>query len=240
MDREIAEIDRHGATETWVGHGQAMGVGVGEAGRRVWMGAGANCDSRGRGWGGRSPRSIGRGIAETLAIVAFFVVAGLLSGAVAGGSRGAADPAPSHYLPDAMDRALPEPRIWLVDGFNTLHVALLRGRERGAWWTREGREQLLARVRRFDDPAAEVWVVFDGPHPLSAGEQSPPAPGPRVAFARSADEWMLGRLGEVAAGEAAVVTSDRPLADKARARGAWVVSPHEFLARCAGAGAARS
>ena len=52
-----------------------------------------------------------------------------------------------------------------------------------------------------------------------------------VVFARSADDWLVKRVR--AAGEpVCVVTSDRQLADRARRRGAEVVSPRRFLARC--------
>jgi hypothetical protein len=184
-------------------------------------------------------RSFSRGVIETLVIVAGFVGVGLFGAGVAGRAvRDVEAPAPPGvapalpYLRASMEEASPQPTVWLVDGFNALHVALLRGRERTAWWTRERREELLARVRGFDDPAAEVWVVFDGPHPASDPEGTAAA-RPRVAFARSADEWLLRRVREGTAGAFVVVTADRPLADKARARGARVMSPHDFLARCA-------
>jgi predicted RNA-binding protein with PIN domain len=176
-------------------------------------------------------RRFARGVLETMAIVIGFVEVGLFGAGVAGP---AADEPPGvehaiPYLRSGMAEVV-EPRIWLVDGFNALHVAVLRGRERTAWWTREGRAELLDRMRGFDDPNAEVWVVFDGPHP--APDEGGAPGGIRVAFAPSADEWVLRRVREAAAGEVAVVTADRPLADRARARGARVVSPHEFLARC--------
>jgi hypothetical protein len=182
-----------------------------------------------------------RGVLETVAIVIGFVGVGLFGAGVAG---------PAADEPPGVERAIlstgmaevsesPEPRVWLVDGFNALHVAMLRGRERTAWWTRERREELVARIRGFDDPSAEVWVVFDGPHP--APEEGGGEPGGiRVAFAPSADEWLLRRVREAAAGEVVVVTADRPLADRARARGARVVSPHDFLARCAARPTART
>jgi predicted RNA-binding protein with PIN domain len=137
-------------------------------------------------------------------------------------------------MADEADETAP-PRVWLVDGFNALHVAVLRGRERAGWGTREGREQLLARVRGFDDRSAEIWVVFDGPHPANEAEAGAALGGPRIAFAHSADAWLLQRVRESRAGEVAVVTADRPLAARARARGARVVSPRDFLARCGGA-----
>lgn len=171
------------------------------------------------------------GVGETFAIVTGFVAAGLLAGGLAVAAsrspQGAKEAVP--YIGE-----MAEPRIWLVDGFNALHVAVLRGRERANWWTREVREQLLARVRGFDDRSAEVWVVFDGPHPLSEADAAASERGPRVAFAASADAWLVQRVREAPAGQVAVVTADRPLAARLRARGARVVSPHDFLARCSG------
>ena len=168
------------------------------------------------------PRGFFRGVAETAAIVGGFVAFGLGAGTVtrepAGAPRGADHAVPYIGSPmDPIEDGAPEPKVWLVDGFNALHVALLAGRDRSRWWTRDVREALLARVRGFDDPSAEVWVVFDGPHP------APDAPADAAGGHR-----------------VAVVTADRPLADKARARGARVVSPHAFLARCAAPGGAET
>jgi predicted RNA-binding protein with PIN domain len=185
----------------------------------------------------RRTRGFFRGVVETVAIVGGFVALGIAAGSLTGGPSGAPRGAGGDmpYLGSPMESApdaLPEPRVWLVDGFNALHVALLAGRDRSRFWMRDARESLLARVRGFDDPSAEVWVVFDGPHPTPEPADAPPG-GLRVAFARSADEWLLKRLRDAEPGAVAVVTADRPLADKARARGARVVSPHAFLARCA-------
>jgi predicted RNA-binding protein with PIN domain len=191
-----------------------------------------------------------RGAAQTLAIVAGFVGLGLLGGGLAAGERTpwtprGAEPLSLHYALDVeprdADPAPPaEPAVWLVDGYNALHVGVLRGAARGgAWWSRAQREALLERVRRFDGGAAAVFVVFDGPDAREQDDPAPPtgAPGrPRLVFAASADEWLLRRAREAAPGEVAVVTADRRLAARARARGARVVSPREFLARCAPGG----
>jgi predicted RNA-binding protein with PIN domain len=122
------------------------------------------------------------------------------------------------------------PAIWLVDGFNVLHAGVLRGRERGQWWREAGRAQLLELARSFDDPEAEVWIVFDGPWETP----SPPAsPRLRVVFAPSADEWLLRRLRNAPdPSQLVVVTGDRRLAIRSRRRGALVVMPREFLDRC--------
>jgi len=82
-------------------------------------------------------------------------------------------------------------------------------------------------------------VVFDGPSAGKVGSEPPePAseegiPRPRVVFAASADEWMLAALRAAPdPTRIAVVTADRQLADRARHRGARVVRPREFAARC--------
>jgi predicted RNA-binding protein with PIN domain len=121
---------------------------------------------------------------------------------------------------------------WLVDGFNVLHAGVLRGNDRRGWLREEARARLLARVAAFEDAAAELWVVFDGPGPGAEAERA--SERPRVVFAPSADEWLLGAVRETAEpGSVVVVTADRQLADRARHRGARVVSPRAFLARCA-------
>lgn len=182
-----------------------------------------------------------RGVAQTVAIVAGFVGAGLLGGALAGGEAAPFTPRGAEELPVAYTRGVEppeieaappaEPALWLVDGYNVLHVGVLRGAARGgAWWGGAGREALLERVRRFDGGGAAVEVVFDGP---DAGTGPDPGSPLAVVFAPSADEWLLRRARGARPGEVAVVTADRRLAARARARGARVVSPGEFLARCA-------
>jgi hypothetical protein len=187
-----------------------------------------------------------RGAAQTGAIVAGFVALGLLGGALAAGEAGRSAPRgaearPLHYPldvePPPLDPAAPpEPAVWLVDGYNALHVGVLRGAARaGSWWSGAGREALLERVRRFDGGAAAVVVVFDGPDARELPDPAPPegaAGRPLLVFAPSADEWLLRRAREAPPGRVAVVTADRRLAARARARGAVVLSPREFLARC--------
>jgi len=144
----------------------------------------------------------------------------------------------SHRTPDESDRA---PTTWLVDGFNVLHAGILRGRDRREWWTEPRRLELLDRVSRFDGPCNELWVVFDGPRDAAdasaapdsskaaAGEASPM----QAVFADSADDWLLARVRAAEdPASIAVVTADRAVASRARHRGAQVVSPRTFLARC--------
>lgn len=170
--------------------------------------------------------SFRREAGEAAAVVGLVVLFGLACAALA---RPAATPPPAFYPLRVVDDELPALEVWLVDGFNVLHAGVLGGRDRSSWWTRERREELLARAACFDDPDAELWVVFDGPR-----EPEESAPGrARPVFAPSADEWLVARVRE--SGEPAriaVVTADRRLAGRARQRGARVVSPGDFLARC--------
>jgi hypothetical protein len=119
--------------------------------------------------------------------------------------------------------------LWLVDGFNVIQVGLLAGRDREGWWRAERRAALLEAAARLAGPEDEVVVVFDGPRPATdAGG------GVRAVYAASADEWLLERVRDGgAARELRVVTADRRLAARARSRGAEVVAPSAFLARCA-------
>ncbi len=125
------------------------------------------------------------------------------------------------------------PRCWLVDGYNVLHAVLLGERGRGgSWWSEALRNGLLARAGQLADPGAEVWVVFDGARP-DAGSEAAAGARVRQVFAPSADDWLVARVRQAPRPEElAVVTADRKLADRARQRGARVVSPGEFLARC--------
>ncbi len=172
------------------------------------------------------------GSAESLAVIGLFLAFGLGWGGLEpldlwAGASGANYPAPT-VVPDSQ----PSPSLWLVDGFNVLHVGILHGRDRAEWWTAPQREVLLSRVRQFDDPDVDIWVVFDGPHDAYAGA---PAPQVHPIFAPSADDWLLTRLRDQPdPASVAVVTADRAVADRARHRGARVVSPQEFLGRCGG------
>ena len=191
----------------------------------------------------RAPRSgFWRGVAQTLSIVVTFVGAGVAAGSLvsqlADRSETVEHPdwlsSAGQYPPTAMDPTtspVADPEIWLVDGFNALHVALLRGRNRHEWWRGEERDRLLERVAGFDAGSSRVVVVFDGQRPLPSDLSE--SPGPRVVFAPSADDWLLLQIRESPApGRVALVTADRRLADRARHLGAQIVSPRSFLDRC--------
>lgn len=171
-----------------------------------------------------------RELAVALAWMAAFV-------ALAAGVRATGFPAAVYPVAPMADPADPaaEPRTWLVDGFNLMHAAVLRGRDRREWWRAEARERVLDLVRRLEAPEAEVVVVFDGPRPADEPERA--ADGPRVVFAESADDWLIRAVRQAPdPGRIALVTADRQLADRARHRGARVIGPVAFRERCGKAG----
>ncbi|MEE8582096.1 MAG: NYN domain-containing protein [Myxococcota bacterium] len=133
-------------------------------------------------------------------------------------------------LPNA---SLPDASEWLIDGFNLLHAAVLRGRERQEWWTEPRRRELLRRIRGFGDPSAEIWVVFDGARDPGVTPGSEGDPRIQTVFAPSADDWLVKRVrGSDDPGRLAVVTADRQVQGRARHGGALVVAPRLFLAHC--------
>jgi predicted RNA-binding protein with PIN domain len=168
------------------------------------------------------------GALQTAAIAGLFVGGGL---GVAAATRGLASvrPGAAQYPGPAM-----APRLWLVDGFNVIQVGLLAGRDRTGWWRDERRRELLERAALLAGPDDQVAVVFDGARP--AGEP-PPGAHLRAVFAETADAWLLEQVAAGAGARVHVVTADRSLGERARRRGAQVVTPREFLSRCAAAGA---
>jgi hypothetical protein len=175
------------------------------------------------------PRFLG-GAAQTLAIVALFVGGGLGGAVLARAAYPGAAMAEGH---SGQARHSEPPRVWLVDGFNLLHAAVLQGRDRADWWRGSARARVLELADRFPDPEAEIWVVFDGEDPKDDAGREPPRV--RQVFAPSADEWLVRRVKQAPPGETvAVVTADRQLADRARHHGAEVISPRAFAERCRG------
>lgn len=140
-----------------------------------------------------------------------------------------------------------DPCVWLVDGYNVLHAGLL-GRDRSEWWTAARRNQLLDVAAGLDAGDAEVWLVFDGPHPerdphtgpaahtaqqRDSGIDATPPPHVHRVFAPSADDWLFAYVKTAEDPSlVAVVTADRKVADRARHRGAVIVHPRAFLERC--------
>ncbi|HVP31069.1 MAG TPA: NYN domain-containing protein [Myxococcota bacterium] len=125
--------------------------------------------------------------------------------------------------------------MWLVDGYNVLHAGVLRGRDRREWWTAAVQQRVVDVAETFDDPRAEIWVVFDDARPGRSERCREPEPPSRVrlAYAPSADDWLVKRVRSASdPARLAVVTADRQVQGRARHRGAQVVSPLAFLARC--------
>jgi len=174
-------------------------------------------------------RQFARGVFEAVWIPAAFVFLGLSWAQLVTQAHGAG----SGYAPGSMELRVPgEPSLWLIDGFNVVQRSLLGGRDRAEWWTAPRRAELMSRAARFDDPGAEIWVIFDGPAPTA---QQLECANPRQVFADSADEWLVTRVRDSDdPSQIAVVTADRRLAGRARGRGARIISPNEFLERCCG------
>ncbi len=182
------------------------------------------------GWLGRP---FWREAGAALGVVAGFLALGLLARplllAPGSAAEAGADPGAWRAYPAPMEQPAPHPSLWLVDGFNVLCATLLGGRDRAEWWTAARRAEVLALAERFDEPGVEIWVVFDGLR--DPGE----SPGRRVrrVFAPSADDWLIEQVeARGASASLTLVTADRRVAERARRRGAQVVSPGEFLARC--------
>lgn len=117
----------------------------------------------------------------------------------------------------------------IIDGHNLI------GRTRGLSLEDEeaGREQILRRVGASKGSGGQrVLVVFDGNHP----DRRLPGSfgGLRVAYSaggRSADDEIISHLERTDSRNSTVVTSDRNLGERCRARGATVISAEQFLAR---------
>lgn len=137
---------------------------------------------------------------------------------------------------DVLEEALPSASLWLVDGYNVLHVGLLGGEERRDWWRASSRQRVIERAQAFREAQPgeiEVWVAFDGSRP--ADGDGVVCPGVHTVFSESADEWLVREVKKAEdPGWLAVVTADRRVRDRVRHRGAHVVSPRAFLAGCVG------
>jgi predicted RNA-binding protein with PIN domain len=151
-------------------------------------------------------------------------------------------PAPAHsgaarppYSPAVPGAAPSTPGLlWLIDGYNVVCASLLAGRDRAGWWRSEYRVELLERLGHFEDPTAELWVVFDGGSPEATPAEVAPS-RVRTMYAPSADAWLIDQVkAHVATRPVTVVTGDRQVADRARHRGADVIGPRALLGRCTG------
>ncbi len=125
--------------------------------------------------------------------------------------------------------AIPLCGVWLLDGYNVLHASL-GGQERTEWWKAPQRERIVERVSKLPAHFDQMWIVFDGDRPMP--EPTEPT-RVRCVFARSADEWIRAAIRDAQSPhEIGVVSGDRQVCDRARGRGAKVVSPRTFLRHC--------
>jgi predicted RNA-binding protein with PIN domain len=118
---------------------------------------------------------------------------------------------------------------WLVDGMNVI------GTRPDAWW----KDRHAAMVRLVD--VLERWVAASGEDVTVVFEQppSPPISSPVIEVAHaprprrdSADDEIVRRLAaDAEPSRVRVVTSDRWLADRARAAGATVEASESFRTR---------
>lgn len=171
-----------------------------------------------------------RGIFETVVVIGGFVAFGLFWAAL----ESDLEPGGEAYAHPMAETTSKTPRIWLVDGYNTVCAGLLGGRDRTQWWSRQRRAELLQRLAGFEGlaaPSSEIWVVFDGASPAQDDETG--SRRIRSVFFPSADEWLVREVRDRANdGGVAVVTDDRRLANRARDRGALILTPQEFLRCC--------
>jgi predicted RNA-binding protein with PIN domain len=117
--------------------------------------------------------------------------------------------------------------LFLVDGFNFLHAAVLEGRDRREWWALSQQARVVALAESFQ--GGEVWVVFDarGTDRVSSTERV------QVRFAADADDCIVALCTELRGRRLiTVVTADRSLTDRARHRGATRLSPWQFAEQC--------
>jgi len=117
---------------------------------------------------------------------------------------------------------------YLVDGNNLAHALGL---------SRAGVADRAACARRVAlfcrEQGASATVVFDGPAPES-GHRPASTPTMRLRFSesRSADDMILAMIKDSRTPkDFIVVTSDKPLGDRARHLGATVERAHEFARR---------
>lgn len=121
-------------------------------------------------------------------------------------------------------------RLWLVDGYNVLHAVLLGQEREVPWWRREYQQLVLDWVvERFPAPLTDhnVVLAFDASRPLCDAERVAHA-WVNVVYVPDVDEWMVQRCAQSECGSGnttCVVTADRSLGDRARARGARVAKP---------------
>jgi predicted RNA-binding protein with PIN domain len=119
----------------------------------------------------------------------------------------------------------PSNTLWLVDGYNVLHACLLKQRE-VQWWQPAYQQLVCTWLRAFAAQNA-VRVVFD-----SSATRTRWTPADDVLDVRhtaDADEFLVQTVAlEAPLRPVCIVTADRALADRSRARGANWQRPWTF------------
>ena len=117
--------------------------------------------------------------------------------------------------------------LYLVDGFNLLHAAVLTGRSRAGWRGADAQRRVIELSEKFDQ--GEVVVVFDE----RGSERAAPTERVDVRFVPDADEHIVSQCEALRSSRSIVVVSaDRALCDRAAYRGASRLSPWKFAEQC--------
>ncbi len=135
-----------------------------------------------------------------------------------------------HFSPESLSPLL------IIDGFNVLHAGVLVGRDRAEWWKETAQRRLVSRVEQFPhEQETELWIVFDrrANKEGHVSDVTSADPRIRIAYAPSADDWIVAQVSELAHQRTTtVVTGDRPLRERVRRVGGSLLSPLQFLAVC--------
>ena len=127
-------------------------------------------------------------------------------------------------------KPIPEVSLWLVDGYNYLHALLLGGKKVDEWWSAEFRarvlEDLETKLHALNSAVpTEVRLLFDGGSTADMGSGIRPALS--VEFHSDADAAIVDACDTAKKRgiSVLVVTADRALGDRCRARGASILKP---------------
>lgn len=121
----------------------------------------------------------------------------------------------------------------IIDGYNLLGARGQVGHKYGAD-TESVREQLLRDLSRYRQRKSHaITVVFDGWQQGMGSERREHRAGLEVIYSRRGEraDQVIQRLADQYGSDCAVVSSDREVADFARARGAFVIGASEFDSR---------
>ena len=121
----------------------------------------------------------------------------------------------------------------IIDGYNLLGVRS-RGFSTGNFMTESSRERLVQELSAYHQRKGHaVTVVFDGWRDGLGMEQREFCSGVEVWYSRRGEraDQVIQRLAQDHGRSCAVVSSDREVAQSARAAGAFVMGAQEFVGR---------